>query len=77
MEYKLLLLRFLHYTDAKMCLSGEELNNDGLGHTKHRINVRILLGWALIELALKVGSVAIGKSSFFLFWQPLLIEFIP
>ncbi len=40
---------FLHYTDAKMCLSGKELNNDGLGHNKHRINVRILLGW--------VGSV--------------------
>ncbi len=47
MEFGSLLLRFLHYTDAKMCLSGEELKNDRLGHNKNRINVRILLGWAL------------------------------
>ncbi len=39
MELESLLLRFLHYTDAKMCLSGEESNNDGLGHNKHIIKV--------------------------------------
>ncbi len=44
MEFESLLLRFLHYTDAKMCLSGEESNNDGLGHNKYMINERILLG---------------------------------
>ncbi len=37
MELESVLLRFLHYTDAKMCLSGEELNNDGLGYNKHII----------------------------------------
>ncbi len=41
------LLCFLHYTDAKICLSGEELNNDVLEHNKHMIKGRILLGWAL------------------------------
>ncbi len=38
---------FLHYTDAKICLSGQELNNDGLGHNKHMIKGRILLGCVL------------------------------
>ncbi len=47
MEFESLLLRFLHYTDTKMSLSTEELKNDGLGHNKHMINERILLGWAL------------------------------
>ncbi len=41
------LLTFLHYTHAKICLSGEELNNDGLWHNKHMIKGRILLGWLL------------------------------
>ncbi len=31
--------------DAKMCLYGEAFNNDGLGHNKHMIKGRILLGW--------------------------------
>ncbi len=26
---------FSHYTEDKMCLSGKESNNDGLGHNKH------------------------------------------
>ncbi len=42
-----LLCFLLHYTDAKIYLSGEELNNDGLWHNKHMIKGRILLGWAL------------------------------
>ncbi len=47
MEFELLLLRFLHYTRNQNVLYGEELKNDGLGHNKHMINGRILLGWAL------------------------------
>ncbi len=35
MEFESLLLRFSHYRDGKMCLSGEEQNNDWLGHNKH------------------------------------------
>ncbi len=35
MELESLLLRFLHYTDTKMCLSGDESNNDGFWHNKH------------------------------------------
>ncbi len=66
MEYKSLLLRFLHYTDAKMCLSGEELNNDGLGNNKHRINVQILLGW---ELEGRVGR-ATRNLHYFYFANP-------
>ncbi len=34
---------FLQYMHAKICLSGEELNNDGLGHNKHIIKGRIVL----------------------------------
>ncbi len=60
------LLRFLHYTDAKVCLSGEELNNDGLGHNKHRINVCILLGW---EVEGRVGR-ATGNLHFSYFANP-------
>ncbi len=45
MEFESLLLPY--YTNAKMCLFGEELNNDGLGHNKQMINGRILLGQAL------------------------------
>ncbi len=37
MEFESFLLRFLYYTDAKMCLSGEGLNNDALEHNKHMI----------------------------------------
>ncbi len=37
MELESLLFRFLHYTEAKMCLSVEESNNDRLGHNKHII----------------------------------------
>ncbi len=37
-EFESLSLCFLHYTNAKMCLSGKELNNDGLGKNKHMIN---------------------------------------
>ncbi len=37
MELESVLLRFLHYTDAKMCSSGEESNNDGLEHNKYII----------------------------------------
>ncbi len=66
MEYKSLLLRFLHYTDDKMCLSGKEFNNDGLGHNKYRIDVRILLGWALEG---RVGR-ATGNLHFFYFPNP-------
>ncbi len=73
MEYKSLLLCFLHYTDFKMYLSGEEFNKDMLGHNKHRINVRILLGWALEG---RIGW-ATGNLHFFYFANPLTIEFIP
>ncbi len=37
MEFEFLLHHFLHNTDAKMCLSGEESNNNGLGDNKHII----------------------------------------
>ncbi len=47
MEFESLLLRSLYYTDAKMCLFGEELNNAELGNNKHMINVWNLLGWVL------------------------------
>ncbi len=73
MEYEWLLLRVLHYTDAKMCLSGQELNNDGLGHSKHRKNVWILLGWVLEG---RVGRLT-GNLHFFYFAKPLPIEFTP
>ncbi len=43
MEFEYLLLRVLHYTDAEMCLSGKEFNNDELGHNKHMVNGEILL----------------------------------
>ncbi len=47
MEFESLLLRFLHCTDAKMCLSGEELVDN-----KHIIN-----GEFCLVGHLKVGSV--------------------
>ncbi len=56
-----------------MCLSGEELNNDELGHNKHMINGQILLGWVL-EGRHRSGN---WKSSFFLLCQHLPIKFIP
>ncbi len=46
-----------------MCLSGEELNDDELGHNKHMINGRILLGWVLKGW---VGR-ATGNLNFFYF----------
>ncbi len=38
---------FLDNTDAKICLSGVELNNDGVRHNKHMRKGRILVGWEL------------------------------
>ncbi len=64
---------FLHYTDSKMCLSGGELNNDGLGKNKHMIKGRVLLGWALEEG--RDGRVT-WNLHFFQLCQPLPIEFI-
>ncbi len=66
MEFESLLLRFLNYIDAKMCLSGEEWNNDRLGHNKHIIKGIILLGWALEG---KVGR-ATRNVHFFYFANP-------
>ncbi len=66
------LASFLHYTDTKMCLSGEELNNYDLGHNRNMINGYILLRW---ELEGSVGQLA-GNLHFFLFCQHLPIKFI-
>ncbi len=54
-----------------MSLSGEELKNDVLGHNKHMINGRILLGWALEG---RLGRVT-GNLHFFYFAKfiPLII----
>ncbi len=60
-EFESLLHHFLHYTDTKISLSSEELKNDELGHNKHMINGRMLLGWALEG---RVGQV-IGNLHFF------------
>ncbi len=62
---------FLHYMDAKICLSGEELNNDGLGHNKHMIKGRILFGWVLED---REGQAA-ENLIFFQLCQPLQIKF--
>ncbi len=65
--YIYIVLVFLHYTDANMCLSGEESINDGLGHNKHMIKGRILLGWALEE---GMDGRATGNLHFFKFANP-------
>ncbi len=70
MEFESLLLRFLHYTYAKMCLSGKELNNDRLGHNKHMINRLILLGRTLEG---RVGRVT-GNVHFFYFAYPFQLN---
>ncbi len=49
-----------------MCLSGEELNNNGLGHNKHIIKGIFLLGWALEGRV----SLATGNLNFFYFANP-------
>ncbi len=35
MEFESILLHFLHNTDAKMCLPGQESNNVRVGFNKH------------------------------------------
>ncbi len=69
----MLCFSFLHYTDAKICLSGEESNNDGLRHNNDMIKGRILLGWAFDGQ----DGEATGNLHFFQLCQPLPIEFIP
>ncbi len=64
---------FLHYTDANMCLSGEELNNDGLGQNKHIIKGIILLG---LVLEYRV-SRATGNLHFFYFDNPFQSNLSP
>ncbi len=73
MEFQLLLLRFVHYTNTKINLSCKELNNDELRHNKQMINRRILLGWVL-EGRL---SRATGNLHFFYFAHTSLSNLSP
>ncbi len=63
----------LHYTDTKMSLFGKVLKNDGLGHNKHMINERILLGWVIED---RVGRVS-GNHHFFYFAYPFQSNLSP
>ncbi len=63
MESGSLLLRFFILYRRQNVFICEELNKDGLGHNKHRINVWILLGWTLEG---RVGR-ATGNLHFFYF----------